>query len=152
MVVRNMFVILGHALGGESTVDFGSKLVNINDERIYTFTINLLSNSAFKVLIGTGEDPEVTVYDTKLSDMVSFLTVMSNTNTKHPSPTCALSVSTTYKNGTEADVKITNIGVALTAFRDGSFPYPILLTKEILAEPITIKQGESYNFTCLVGE
>ena len=115
------------------------------------------SGNALRVLVGSGTD-EVKETDYKLSNMLdtsvlNVLSLSSKVGGKINNWTRLATVVTTFNNVTSEDVTVTELGIAhqVGVTSGGVTTYTrYLLTRELLATPVTIKAGESYTFTAVI--
>lgn len=63
---------------------------------------------------------------------------------------CVFSAAAIYKNSTDSDITISEIGIYGQQPSMGSTYGPFLFAREVI-EPVTIHPGESYTFSMLIG-
>lgn len=133
-------------------------LINMSGESCGIGTGNQIfcASSALRILVGNGTG-DVTADDYTLNMIdTNVLKPLSNTakNGGNINNWTRLStVTTTFNNVSDADVTVTELGIA---YQSGTTSggvttwTRVLLTRELLDTPVTIKPGESYTFTAVI--
>lgn len=114
----------------------------------YDSTIILTSNVIFsgcEIYLGTG-NVTPTIDDYKLSgELVTGLTSQGQSTTANNN---SITFSATATNNTDAPVTIKEIG--LGGYISGKTPCVVLLTRDVLATPVTLNVGDSKTFSITI--
>ena len=100
------------------------------------------TGTKFCIRLGSGVT-EPTESDFKLSSAITGLTLVGSTKFNR-NDTSILTVVSVYKNNTDSDITVNEIGLMF------SNTSTYLLGREVLDSPVTIKAGETYTFTVIV--
>ena len=107
----------------------------------------LTDGTATKFYIGLGSGvTEPTESDFRLSSAITGLTLVGSTKSNRNN-TSILTVASVYKNNTDHDVTVNEIGLM---YSDTTDETTYLLGREVLDSSVTIKAGETYTFTVIV--
>lgn len=114
----------------------------------YDSTSITTSNFSFQgceIYLGTG-NVTPTIDDYKLSgELVTGLTSQGQSTTANNN---SITFSAIATNNTESPVTIKEIG--LGGYHDGSTPFVVLLTRDVLATPVTLNTGDSKTFSITI--
>lgn len=98
-----------------------------------------------EIYLGTG-NVTPTIDDYKLSgELVTGLTSQSKSTTANNN---SITFSATAINNTESPVTIKEIG--LGGYYPGTIPFVVLLTRDVLATPVTLNTGDSKTFSITI--
>ena len=143
MLTKNGKLCFGVANSSSTSVNYKNTSGNIQQ---YSRT-NLLTGAGAKyIAVGTGIIP-VTLDDYKLENINTDVTQISNVctfPTNYGDDYIAI-VSTTYKNNTESDITITELGFIIT------YNQKILMAREIIEPTIISANGGTKTFTIQIG-
>ena len=103
------------------------------------------TGTKFCIRLGSGVT-EPTESDYKLDSAITGLTLVGSTKFNR-NDTSILTVVSVYKNNTDHDVTVNEIGLMYSNTTDET---TYLLGREVLDSSVTIKAGETYTFTVIV--